>query len=215
MGVMVKVWLGGEGPNEIGGRGHEPPDDRRGFIEAVLNRIEPTGWQVEGATTWSRIRKYRTGVANPEERSVLGLVLEAQEHGCEVVVFTRDSDGDDARRAKIDGAIEEAKRLFDSPPIAIAGGAACPALEGWLLALCGERDTDAMSRPRTRERLEARGYRVKDTRDAVAILEACDEARMGALAPGTDSLCVWLDRVRAVMAVAIRGTAGGQRTSEA
>jgi len=45
--VAVKVWLGGEGPCELGTRadgGEEP-----GVIEALLVRLEPSGWGIDGA----------------------------------------------------------------------------------------------------------------------------------------------------------------------
>jgi hypothetical protein len=211
MGVPVKVWLGGEGPNEIGGRGHDPPTERPGFLEVMLLRLEPSGWRVAGATTWNRIRKYRSGIHNAEERNVRGLVLEAWEAGCEVVAFVRDVDSDPDRARKIEAAVEAASAVFERPPIAIIGGAACPALEGWLLALLGERDTDAMSRPRSCEGLAERGVRVKDTSEVVAIVEDCTPEMLESLAPGTDSLKDWLKLARTVMCAVVHGTAAPAR----
>ena len=100
----VKVWLGGDGPSEVGDR--DRGGDRVGALEALLRRVEPDGWRVAGATQWRFIRKFRVGAAvgndtHGDIRNVAGLVNEAYEAGCEVVVFARDVDAEPARVAVI------------------------------------------------------------------------------------------------------------------
>lgn len=56
----VKVFLGGEGPNELGGRVKESmyrdPSPEPGVLEALLRQINP-GFTVTGALVWKRITK--------------------------------------------------------------------------------------------------------------------------------------------------------------
>lgn len=142
----VKVWLGGDGPSEIGDR--DQGGDRIGALEALLRRVEPAGWRVAGGTQWRFIRKFRVGAAvgndtHGDIRNVAGLVNAAYEAACEVVAFARDVDAEPDRVEVVARAIAYARELF--PTVAIIGGCARPALEGWVLALVGERDTERMS----------------------------------------------------------------------
>lgn len=61
---MLKVFLGGEGSNDIGTRWHVPMGDSPGVAETLLRRVRPSGWRVAGAMQWRSIRKYRAGAAN-------------------------------------------------------------------------------------------------------------------------------------------------------
>lgn len=205
--VAVRVWLGGEGTSELGGRADAT--DRVGAIEALLLRLEPTGWTVAGATQWKRIRKYRAGAAlrggisHADVANVLGLVLEAHENGCEVVAFSRDRDADEGREAAVTKGIELA--VFD-PPVAIIGGLAVPCLEGWILALVGQRDTDHMSRQRAADELVKRKIALKDTDGYVKIIEdAYPDGLIGSLPVGCHSLRSWLSLAVTILARAIRG----------
>jgi hypothetical protein len=132
----VKVWLGGEGPSEIGNRATPEgltDGERVGTIEALLRRVEPSGWRVAGATPWVRLTKYQVGAAigrtgHGDERNVLRLVNHAFEQGCEAVAFTRDIDADPPRVEAIRTAIAKARLLF--PHTEAIGGHARPAIEG-------------------------------------------------------------------------------------
>ena len=100
---MIKVFLGGEGANELGTRGQRPPGDDPGVIETLLRRVRPDGWRVEGAIVWKEIRKYQAGAAahypaHGETYNVLRLLLLAYERDCKMVVFLRDVDGDEGRQ---------------------------------------------------------------------------------------------------------------------
>ncbi len=133
----AKVFLGGEGQNELGSWYRHPAyqDDRwPGVIKSLLRRVQPRGWAVIGATSkWCQIRKYRAKGRTPSEaQNVLGLVLEASLAGAEVLAFIRDADDDKERPRVIDEAVTQARELF--PTVRIVGGTAIPVLEGWLLA---------------------------------------------------------------------------------
>lgn len=202
--VRVKVWLGGEGPSEIGDR-DLVGGERVGALEALLHQAEPVGWVVDGATRWSRIRKFRVSEAighdnHGDIHSIAGLALEAFERGCEVVAFSRDVDADERRADAIAEGIAHAKAKVAM--VAIIGGPAIPAIEGWILALLGVRDTEAKSRDRCDELLAARGLGGKHAEAYVAVIEAAD---LGKIPPGSDALVAWLKLARRVLATAIRG----------
>lgn len=199
----VKVWLGGDGPSEVGDR--DRGGERVGALEALLRRVEPAGWRVAGATQWRMIRKFRVGAAvgndtHGDIRNVAGLVNEAYEAGCEVVAFARDVDAEPARVAVVSRAVAYAVALF--PNVAVVGGCAVPALEGWILALVGVRDTEAMSRSRCTQLLAERDLGGKHAEDYVAVI---DGAELERLPPGCDELAAWLARARDVLARVIRG----------
>src|SRR5882672_5650349 len=103
---MLKVFLGGEGNNDIGTRWYRPMGGLPGVIEVLLRKVRATGWHVAGARSWQSIRKYRAGGAlgkanHGDARNVLGLVLHAYEDACEMLAFVRDHDGDDLREQEI------------------------------------------------------------------------------------------------------------------
>src|SRR5690606_2728215 len=78
-----RVFLGGEGPNELGSLArdpsYQPADPEPGVLETLLRSVERDGWEVAGAVTWKRIVKYKAkGPMNAEKRNVLGLALDAE-----------------------------------------------------------------------------------------------------------------------------------------
>jgi hypothetical protein len=179
--------------------------ERVGALEALLLRVEPTGWRVTGATRWKNIRKYTAGSARGDHshgdvRNVLGLVLQAFENACEIVAFSRDTDADDERAAALHQGIAQAALHFST--IAIIGGPARPALEGWILALLGQSDTDGWSRNKANEQLKRRNIAAKHAEDYVAIIEG---APITNLPSGCASLRSWLDRAGEVLPRAVHG----------
>jgi len=208
--VAVKVWLAGEGPSEIGNR--DIGGERAGVLEALLRRVEATGWVVDRASIWKKIRKFEAGAAlrgAGDDRSVQRLVLHAYEAGCEVVAFSRDRDSDPDRDAAIERGIAAAKAAW--PEIGVIGGVARPCIEGWVLAIAGVKDTDEMSRPRCERELTQRS--IQKGHDAVAaFVELVEGASLSALPSGCDSLTVWLERARSVLGRAVHGSvaASGQ-----
>lgn len=209
MTEVKKVWLGGEGKNELGDR-DQPSGTRIGALEALLRKLAATGWRVEGATVWRKIRKYKAGGARKpggargsnhgDVQNVLGLVLHAYEAGCEIVAFCRDTDADTERAEAIDIGMAQAHAAFST--IAIIGGPSKPALEGWMLALTGQRDSDEMSRAAVNRKLGS--LPLKDTESYVAIINDADLAKLPA---GCDSLRSWIESGRKVLAHSIHGSA--------
>ena len=156
---------------------------------------------------WQHIRKFRVGAvlrggtSHQDLRNVCGLALVAWEAGCEVMAFVRDVDADDRRTDAIDAGMATAAELF--PQLVMIGGVAKPALEGWILALRGVRDTDAMSRKRTLEKLRELAIAEKQVEAYVEVIEAAD---LDALPPGSDSLRDWLAIARVRLGAAVHGT---------
>lgn len=205
--VAVKVWLAGEGPSEIGDR--DIGGERVGVLEALLRWVEPTGWVVDRASLWKRIRRYEAGRAlrgAGDDRSVQRLVQLAFEAGCEVVAFSRDRDSDPDRADAIERGIAAA--VAARPEIGVIGGIARPCIEGWILALAGVKQTDAMSRPRCDRELADRKL-LGDEPAVEAFVAIVERADLGAPPEGCSSLTDWLARARAVLPVAVHGALPG------
>lgn len=206
---MIKVYLGGEGANELGTRGQRPPGNDPGVIETLLRRVRPDGWRVEGAIVWKAIRKYQAGAAahyptHGETYNVLRLLLLAYEQDCEMVVFVRDVDGDDGRQdVAIQPLQSPAARRFAHErgyQLAAVGCMATPNLEGWILCLLGRNGTDDLSPKRAQRDLEAAGVPAKSTHHFVEI------ARTRPLPANACSLDRWLSAARAAFQQLIDGT---------
>jgi hypothetical protein len=194
---MLKVFLGGEGNNDLGTRWHRPSGDSPGVIEVLLRRVRPDGWHVAGVQDWKSIRKYRAGAArkrpdHEDTRNIFGLVLQAYEEACEMLVFVRDLDGDELREPGILQALEAIPTLGFADDyhyeLAVVGGIAKPALEGWILCLLGVTGTDDMTRARAARELATTDVDPKSTAQYVAIAET------RALPRGHGSLPAWLAR---------------------
>lgn len=179
---MLKVFLGGEGSNDIGTRGQLPMGEDPGVIEVLLRRIRPAGWGVAGGRAWKSIRKYRAGGAlgkphGDEARNVHGLVLHAYEEACEMLAFVRDQDGDELREREIQRVLGMIASFGFAEEygyeLAIVGAVARPRLEGWVLCLRGVIGTDDMSGARVDRELEEAGVALKSTQHYVAIAESC------------------------------------------
>jgi hypothetical protein len=195
----VKVFLAGEGANELGSRAGDPAyqsDKRPGVLCVLLSRIQATGWIVDRARDWKSIRKYRAcGAGHDDTRNVLGVALDAKEARCDVLAFSRDLDRDPARREAIEEGIRLVPSAFPAAPDVI-GGVAVPALEGWILALLGERATEEMSPKRAQDALAAKGVARKD---GAAMTRAAEAADLDRIPHDATSLHEWLARARAVL----------------
>jgi hypothetical protein len=199
--LEIKVWLGGEGNCELGS-GTAP-----GAVEALLRTVEATGWRVDGATQWRRIRKFRVGRAGRDDNhedihNVCGLALTAWEAGCEVLAFIRDVDADERRAGAIAEGIAVARERHADVRV-IGGCVARPALDAWILALAGARDTDAMSRTRALEELRSRDI---DAKSHAAYVEVIERADLTGLPAGCESLHAWLATARAELTSAVHGS---------
>ena len=197
----VRVYLGGEGANELGSRCGDAiyqdagDTSRPGVIETLLCRIQPNGWLVIGAMKWCHIRKLRSKGPTPnEERNVLGLVVEAKRAKAQVLAFVRDADNDKERPKVIAAAIDKAK--LDFPDVDVIGGAAIPVLEGWILAMLGESKTETLSKAAAQTKLVERRILAKDT---LAMVRATSDFSISRLPEDANSLRVWLARARKVL----------------
>jgi hypothetical protein len=203
---MRKVFLGGEGKHELGSWALEPQyrsPSFPGVLEALLLKVRAEGWEVVGARPWRSIRKYQAGQhRSAERRSVLGLILDAKEAGCDVVVFVRDRDGSRAKpnQARVDAiedAIAEAAEQLTACPD-IIGGVAVIRLESWMLALTGVVGTEEERAPE--ERLRELGIKPKRTRSYVEHIHDADLQRI----PGdAASLRRWIERAQIAL---LKGT---------
>lgn len=169
-------------------------------------QIDADGWFVAGATAWRRIRKYKVPAALGRENhgdvhNIAGLVNEASEQACEVVAFTRDVDSDPERTRAIAQGIAHAQAIF--PLIGVIGGPAIPAIEGWILALSGMRDTESMSRIRANEMLDKHGIGRKDPEAYASVVST---ANLSVLPPGCDKLRDWIDAAKTILPGAIHGS---------
>lgn len=200
MSRPVKVFVVGEGKNELGGRIGPPSyhdHEKRGVIEALLLKVRAHGWEIGGCCEWKRIRKFKAkGHIDSETRNVLGAALDAKEANCPVLAFCRDRDNDEGRCAAIEAGIRVAVETIYSPPD-IIGGVVIPTMEGWILALLARRKTDSLSPVRAAKDLQDLGIAEKDT---AAMVKVVDDANLDAVPNDAMSLHQWLNRAREVMA---------------
>ncbi len=187
--MSLRVWLGGEGRNELGGRDGDPvyQNDQPGVIETLLRAVRPEGWHVAGATKWSRIRKLQPGKATAEQKNVLGLALDARESQCQVLAFVRDADGDADRIRDVDEALKRAGEMF--PSLRIVGGTAVNVLEAWVLAAKGDTKTESLGKVAAQTRLQDEGFAPKDT---LAMVGVAAKVTLEKLPTDAASLRAWL-----------------------
>lgn len=142
---------------------------------------------VVDAAQWKHIRKYRAGDrASPERRNVLGVAAMARDVGAEVLVFVRDRDADASRGAEIDGAIPAAETINE---IRVAGGVAIEEIEAWLLALLGQRGSEALSDAKAV--LSKQGYDTLEQK-----LDIIDGCQLDRVPDDAGSLARWVERFR-------------------
>jgi hypothetical protein len=188
---VIRIFLCGEGRTELGGRAGDPAyhdDAEPGVLVGLLRRVRADGWTIVGACNWSMLRKFRantSGTRTPADaRNVAIAALKAREAGADVLVFSRDEDGDADRSAAISRGKADAS--VKVPSVRVVGGLAVQCIEAWLLALVGERGTEGLHRARAKTQLEARA---QDTATKVAIIDAAD---LDALPEDARSLRAWL-----------------------
>lgn len=201
---MIRVMLAGEGRNELGDWADHPSyrSGRTGVLEALARKVRAEGWTVTEGVAWRQLRKFVAGARGDGDRkNVERLLLRARELGCDVVVFSRDTDGQAERRADVERAIEAHER-GPLPTPRVAGGVAEPKLEAWILALAGAAHSE--DRGHLSERLEELGVGGKDGRAMVAVVERADLDRLPADAL---SLHAWLARARSALGATAEATA--------
>ncbi len=193
-----RVFLVGEGPNELGGWAKEPSyvdPGELGVLQALLERIAPGQFEVVAARRWSAGGRsfQRGGATTAEARRVAAWFLDAQEKDCDLLVYVRDEDGDSTRAAS--HAQGRAKGVTDHPTVDVVGGLAVQAIEGWLLALRGEPKSERVKARAGKKRVNDAGLIC--TADMVECVRGADLDR---LPPDAHSLRAWLDQAHAVFA---------------
>lgn len=188
-----KVFLAGEGPNDLGGWQKEPMYRDEvpypGILEMLLRKTKPEGWMVVDAIKWQYIRKYRFGEnKNADKHNVEVACLKAKEKGCDVIAFSRDSDGDEDREVNVQKGIESASTLL-SDKLGIIGGCAVPCIEGWVLAILGIRHTESLSRTRIEAQIIDSGIEPKNT---AAMVEKIEQYGLANVPDDACSLKTWL-----------------------
>lgn len=195
--IVRRVFLAGEGRHELGGLANDPPYRSAkpvGVLQALLERCAGGAIEVGGARRWKEITKYKSGGhVSAEARAVLGLHVDAIEHGCSVLAFVRDTDGDTQRAADIALGLAMAQENF--PAVEAVGGVAIQSLDAWGLALAGERRTEARNRATTKAALDANGAGSTEAR-----AQAVRDADLNKLPADAASLAAFIDRAREVLA---------------
>lgn len=189
---MIRVFLAGEGANELGRWALEERyrgEAAIGCLEALLRAVTTSDWEVGGAVLWRRIRKYRAGEhRRPETRNVIGAALAANELGCRVLAFARDRDGSKERQRDV----EEGRAKADGIGPRIIGGVAIESLDAWVLAIRGEARTEKLDRPK--ELVRDRG--IETTADMVGLIESNGVSRVP---DDATSLLDWVAQARSVL----------------
>jgi hypothetical protein len=189
--MTLRVFLAGEGKTELGGRaGHAAyATSEPGVLEALLRQVSADGWSVHETYEWTRIRKLRVGrFENADGHNVLGATLKAKDAGCEVLVFSRDRDGDEKRAAAIEAAILLAPQEIAACP-RIAGGVAVECIESWILALQGRHNTETLRVARA----NAEAIKPLGTTTYVDTIDSADAQR---IPDDARSLLEWRERAR-------------------
>jgi hypothetical protein len=194
----AQVFLAGEGPNELESWCGDPVYQNAefpGVIETLLDRVQAQGWAVIGACKWCQIRKFRAKGPTPNEsQNVLGLTYAAKRAGAKILVFVRDADDCKERPRQIELAIQTAEKTF--PEVTIVGGTAVPVLEGWILAMLNERDTEDLGKKAAQTRLEVKGIPPKNTR---AMIDIAAKVVPENLPADATSLCRWMARAKEIL----------------
>lgn len=189
----MKVFLSGEGPDDLGDwfhpaqyRSHPPV---AGILEALLRRVATVDFSIVGAQAWKRIRKFRTNSRmRAETQNVLGLMLEADETGADVLVFVRDQDGYADRQADVEEGIRLARRgEYDA---AVVGGVAVQEIEAWILAMLGERRSERHADPKA---VLGANHGITDRPGKVRVVEDADMTR---IPDDAASLLAWLNEAK-------------------
>lgn len=187
---MKRIFLAGEGRNELGGWYYPRPyrTKERGVLEILLQKIVPSGWAIKDAIVWSDIVKSSAGNhRKPETKNVLGAALKARELGCDVFIFSRDRDKRVAREKAIEAALEE---ISQDTRIAVAGGVAIEELESWVLSCTGHPRAESLS--------DAKSVAMEKFSKG-SLAEQLQGADLDNLPEAAVSLHKWVARVRKVL----------------
>lgn len=202
MSGPLRVFLAGEGRNELGSRAGHPAyqsNVEAGILEALLARIRRDGWTVVGALQWKHLCKLRARGPSPTEaEQIERLILHAEEAEADIVAFSRDGDDEGVARQEAVVVGVQRARAGLSRPLAVVGEIALPSLEGWILALLGQHGTEDMTPSRARREIEKVGLVLKSTASMVRVVEQCPD--LSVVPDDAKGLIRWRDAAQAALA---------------
>jgi hypothetical protein len=151
--MSLKVFVCGEGTDDIGRwaievayRDASPRGD--GAIGELARRVVAEGWTIVDGRALKNVPVLRTGKGLKQEAVRFhGAMQLAREKGCDVVLFARDTDGDEERTRQLRDL-----RATDADRVALA--VVEPVIEGWALELSGERRKGGWTRKAAQDRVD-------------------------------------------------------------
>jgi hypothetical protein len=186
--MSLKVFVCGEGTDDIGRWAIEiayRDASRRGdgLIGELARRVVTEGWTIVEGRALKNVPVFRPGKGLKQEAVRFhGAMQLAWAKGCDVVLFARDTDGDEERTAQLRGL-----RTTDAGRVALA--VVEPVIEGWALELSGERRKGGWTKKAAQDRVD------KLQLD----LEAAPRAWTGSREDLSPDLQQWLDDVLRVL----------------
>lgn len=134
--MSLKVFLVGEGPNDIGrwsvDKTYRDSKSGDGVIGALARRQVEEGWHVEEGRAWKKLSVFKVGGGLDVDEKRFSIAKQLmREAGCDVLLYARDVDSDEDRKALL-VSLREANTDVG---LAVVD----PCVEGWLLELRGER----------------------------------------------------------------------------
>lgn len=155
----MKVFVTGEGEGEIGKWAQSPEyraTSKRG--DGVLKELfdtRRTGTVIDGRS-WKHIVTLRPGGRGDGKTLEKAAVL-AEDAGAELLLWSRDTDGDDQREPQLEASMRALAEQGDR--IAIIGGVQDPCLEAWIVTIAQlDKAPDLLSKQRLTELLEGTGF---------------------------------------------------------
>jgi hypothetical protein len=148
------------------------------------------------AERWKDLTLYRTRNASgkrprKDELNTQALYLRAIDYKCDLIVFTRDRDGDEEREADVQRSMRWLDDRLPNTGMLLVGGMATECIEAWVLALQGEYRAERLSPERAKAAVNARGLQSVDA--MAAAIAACDVSQR---ATDAQSLGAWLERAQ-------------------
>ena len=187
----MKVWLAGEGTNDIGSLAKDAQTTREypGALHVLLRLSCPEA-EVIGGGKWKSVPKLRTGTkgAGAEAQTVAGLQLRAEEKNADALVFMRDRDGDRDRQKQVELAL--AASSFPT-----AGVVSVETLEHWIVAVAGRSKSEKLSGSQVDEILAELKVKKKSTEGYVAWLSSTS---LDDVPQDAKSLRLWIQRLGAL-----------------
>lgn len=190
----MKVWLAGEGTNDIGSlaKGAQASHEYLGALHVLLCASCPEA-EVIGGERWKSVPKLRVGTkgAGAEAQTVAGLQLRAEENNADALVFMRDRDTERDREQQIELAL--ANSTFPT-----AGVVSVETLEHWIAAVAGRSKSEKLSGSQVDTILRELNIEKKSTHSYVTWLSS---RSLDSLPLDAKSLRLWIRRISSLMSL--------------